>query len=343
MPSRTQPATAGHAGQRDGLAADQSSLAQLFDGHGSRSRRGRGRPPGGHGTLRGSRRRRRRRCPLAEAGAGDTPGRDRSEDPTVPDSGPHRLRSGPRHPSDCRRGSVRGGECLPAGGRPRAVLRAPRLHEHIHRARARVREPGGNQAMAATDGIAAARVALFAALADEPWSFDFFQALRRIEAVFPDRPRLGRALRPSAEPVRLSQEASVAFAPSTLSAFEEQEGALPPRLEQRFFGLLGPNGPLPLHLTEYARDRLLHHGDRTLARFLDLLHHRLALLFYRAWADARPAVQHDRPDEDRFAVYMGALAGYGTAATRDRDAVADHAKLFFVGRLARSARNAEGL
>jgi len=197
--------------------------------------------------------------------------------------------------------------------------------------------------VAATDGRAAARVALFAALARAPWSFDFFQALRRIEGVFADRPRLGKAVRPTDEPVRLSQEASPAFAPSTLSAFEEQDGGRPPRLEQRFFGLLGPNGPLPLHLTEYARDRLRHHGDRTFLRFLDLFHHRLALLFYRAWADARPTVQHDRPDEDRFAIYVGALAGYGFPGTRGRDAVPDHAKLFFVGHLARSAKNAEGL
>ena len=70
--------------------------------------------------------------------------------------------------------------------------------------------------MAATDGRASARLALFEALARAPWSFDFFQALRRIEGLFADRPKLGRALRPSDEPVRLSQEASVAFAPSTL-------------------------------------------------------------------------------------------------------------------------------
>ncbi|PYM16230.1 MAG: type VI secretion system baseplate subunit TssG [Candidatus Rokuibacteriota bacterium] len=197
--------------------------------------------------------------------------------------------------------------------------------------------------MAATDGHAAARVALFDALAREPWSFDFFQALRRIECAFPDRPRLGTALRPSDEPVRVSQEASVAFAPSTLSGFEEQEAGLPPRLEQRFFGLLGPNGPLPLHITEYARERLLHNADRTFARFLDLLHHRLALMFYRAWAQVRPTVQHDRPDADGFALYVGSLAGYGSPGTRGRDTVSDHAKRFFVGHLARSAKNAEGL
>lgn len=197
--------------------------------------------------------------------------------------------------------------------------------------------------MATTDGRASTRVALFEALASAPWSFDFFQALRRIEGVSPDRPRLGKAVRPSDEPVRLSQEASMAFAPSTLSAFEEQKGGLPPRLEQRVFGLLGPNGPLPLHLTEYARERLRHDGDPTFVRFLDMFHHRMALLFYRAWAEARPTVQHDRPDEDQFAVYAGSLAGYGSPARRRRDTVSDHAKLFFLGHLARNAKNAEGL
>ena len=196
--------------------------------------------------------------------------------------------------------------------------------------------------MAATDGRAPARVALFRALERAPWTFDFFQALRRIEGLFPDKPRLGRALRPRDEAVRLSQEASVAFAPSTLSACETNAGG-PPRLEQRFFGLLGANGPLPLHLTEYARERLLHNGDATLVRFLDMFHHRMGLLFYRAWAEARPTVHQDRPDEDRFTAYVGSLAGHGLPGTRARDEVPDHAKRFFVGHLARNPKNAEGL
>ena len=186
--------------------------------------------------------------------------------------------------------------------------------------------------MAAPNGRAPARVALFEALAGAPWKFDFFQALRRIENLFADRPKLGKALRPADEPVRLSQEASVAFAPSTLSACETSDGK-PPRA----------NGPLPLHITEYARERLIHNGDATLVRFLDLFHHRMALLFYRAWAEARPTVHQDRPDEDRFTVYVGSLAGHGLPATRNRDAVPDHAKRFFVGHLARNPKNAEGL
>ena len=79
--------------------------------------------------------------------------------------------------------------------------------------------------------------------------------------------RLGKpvCLRPGDEPVRLSQEASVSFAPSTLSACEPNDGR-PPRLEQRFFGLLGANGPLPLHITEYARHRLRHAGEHASLR-----------------------------------------------------------------------------
>ena len=64
----------------------------------------------------------------------------------------------------------------------------------------------------------------------------------------------------------------------------------------RLFGLLGPNGPLPLHLTEYARERLRHAGDPTLSRFLDIFHHRFLALFYRAWAQAQPHVNRDRPE-----------------------------------------------
>lgn len=62
----------------------------------------------------------------------------------------------------------------------------------------------------------------------------------------------------------------------------------PARLEQFFFGLGGPNGPLPLHLTEYMRERQRNHADPTSKRFLDVFHHRLLSLFYRAWAEARP-------------------------------------------------------
>ena len=183
----------------------------------------------------------------------------------------------------------------------------------------------------------------FHALETEPYRHDFYQALRRIECLFPQLPRIGQALRPADEALRLAQEAAMDFAPATLSSFKVPEGSSIPRLEVRFFGLLGPNGPLPLHLTEFARSRTQHAGDLALTRFLDLFHHRFLAMFYRAWAQAQPTVSLDRPKDDRFSIYVGALCGLGDAGLRERDAVQDCAKLFYSGLLSRQVRNSDGL
>lgn len=181
------------------------------------------------------------------------------------------------------------------------------------------------------------------AMAKEPWSFDFFQALRRIDARQPDKPRLGTARRPSDEPVRLAQAPEMSFAPASLHAVKPPEAGLPARVEVRFFGLFGPNGPLPLHMTEYARNRALHNSDPTLVRFADIFHHRLLLMFYRAWAQAQPVVGRDRPGDDSFADIVGSLIGVGIPQMRGRDPMADEIKLRFAGLLTRQVRNADGL
>ena len=110
-----------------------------------------------------------------------------------------------------------------------------------------------------------------------------------------------------------------------------------------FFGLFGPDGPLPLHLTEYARDRSRNHRDPSLQRFADIFHHRALSLFYRAWANSRPTISFDRPEDDRFALYTGALIGLGMESLRNRDAMPDLTKLHFAGHLSCQTRHAEGL
>jgi hypothetical protein len=44
----------------------------------------------------------------------------------------------------------------------------------------------------------------------------------------------------------------MAFAPATLAGFDPGDESHPPHLAEYFLGLFGPQGPLPLHLTEYA-------------------------------------------------------------------------------------------
>jgi len=197
--------------------------------------------------------------------------------------------------------------------------------------------------MASPDRTQAYAVALFEVLRREPYAFHFFQALRRLECLYRDQPRLGKSTRLADDPVRLAQEPSLAFAPATLATFDPGSDGLPPRLSEYFLGLFGPNGPLPLHLTEYARDRLRNHGDRTLVKFADVFHHRMLGLFYRAWADTQPTVSLDRPENDRFQVYVGAQFGLGMPSLWNRDAVPDLAKPYYAGRLVCQTRNAEGL
>ena len=52
-----------------------------------------------------------------------------------------------------------------------------------------------------------------AAMETAPWNYDFFQALRRIECEFPERPRLGHSVRLADDPLRLGQKPDCGFAP----------------------------------------------------------------------------------------------------------------------------------
>jgi type VI secretion system protein ImpH len=185
--------------------------------------------------------------------------------------------------------------------------------------------------------------ALWQALEQTPHAYDLFALLRRVEALHPHFPRLGRAKRPSQEPLRIGQEPSSFFAPSTIARLDKPRRKGGPKLVIHSFGLFGPNGPLPLVMTEYAHERAIHHGDRTLIEFADIFHHRLTLLFYRAWADAQSTVSLDRPQDEKFTRHAASTIAYGLGATRDRDSVPDHARLNHAGHLVRQTRNAEGL
>jgi type VI secretion system protein ImpH len=195
--------------------------------------------------------------------------------------------------------------------------------------------------MAGTNG--SPKRALDRRLEENPARFDFFHAVRALECAHANRPRVGHAERLADEYVRFGQDPSLAFEPSSIGSFRDaaRPGA-PGRMGVNFMGLLGVNGPMPLFFTEFARRRRSR-GDRTLVRFLDIFHHRMVSLMYRAWAAHQRTVGFDRPGEDRYAVYIGSLFGVGTPATRRRDVVDDVAKLYFSGRLACQTRNADGL
>lgn len=187
------------------------------------------------------------------------------------------------------------------------------------------------------------RVAWLRALGATPYAFDFHQALRRVEVAFRHLPRWGEAAKPRDEPLRLGQDPSFEFVPAAVRAFTPPSEQSPARLAVGFLGLFGPQGPLPLHLTEYARDRIRQAGDTTFAAFVDLFHHRMLALFHRAWTRSRPTASRDRPEHDRFRTYVGSAFGFGLPAQFDGSAVPDRAKLYFAGLFALASRPPDGL
>lgn len=173
-------------------------------------------------------------------------------------------------------------------------------------------------------------------------ALDLFALLRHLDAGSSSA-RLGTSQTPRDDVVRLGQHPSTIFAPSTVHSVLSTGHGGRPLVRILSFGVFGPNGALPIHLTEYIRERLHNHGDHAPADFVDLFHHRFISLFYRAWADAQSVVQLDRPGHDKFSFYCGSLIGLGFQSSWNSDSIEDSAKLYAAGHLVRLTRNPEGL
>jgi type VI secretion system protein ImpH len=205
--------------------------------------------------------------------------------------------------------------------------------------------------------------ALIQDVLSRPWEHDFFLALRRVESAHTELPRIGRSKSLRQDPVRFGQYVSLAFATSALEEphLPKQKGQ---KLMVRFTGLTGPNGALPLRITDFIRNRqrgiydsdirgtrgdaTLETGtvapkDSTLAEFLDIFHHRAIALFYRAWAAAQKSADLDRTEDRTFAEWIASLCGTGLPAMEDADAVPGIDRLAFAGHLACPTRHSSGL
>ena len=197
--------------------------------------------------------------------------------------------------------------------------------------------------MAPPQGPDADDMTLYERLCLSPQAYHIFLALRVIEAQHADAPPFGLSRRPRQDRVRLGQQPSMAFAPATIHDFEPPQGERAGRLSNLFFGLFGPHGPLPSHLTEYARERQRSYRDPTFAAFANMLTHRSMSLLYRAWRTGQPAPSQDRGQDGPMEQKVAAIAGLMGEALRGRDAMPDLAKRHFAGHLGRRTRHSQGL
>jgi type VI secretion system protein ImpH len=221
---------------------------------------------------------------------------------------------------------------------------------------------------------------LKATLFQEGYRFDFFQAVRLLERIYPERGAVGAANEPSQEVVRFHGRQSLSFPPSeiyeitTPSKDEKATGKKNGTLEMvvNFMGLTGPMGVLPRHYTELLMERP---PQKALRDFLDIFNHRLLSLFYLAWEKHQPLVAFEKaalakgkpgdhePEpgaeknhsphrfdpcrRDTFATILFSLIGLGTPGLRGRlEEIEDETFMLYAGLMAQrplSACALEGL
>ena len=188
-------------------------------------------------------------------------------------------------------------------------------------------------------------------LLDEPYRFDFFQAVRVIElwlrrnGVAHDRTLL--------DYVRFQNSASLAFPASqieVLSAHGEgridSAGALLEaltdgqlkhiRIRPAFMGFLGANGALPLHYSERIVAHEFAEKDDGPRAFLDLFSSRALALFYQAWGKYRLEYKLDRDGNDGFLPMLLAFAGVqprAAGAVTSEDEIGDQALAYFAAQI----------
>lgn len=177
-------------------------------------------------------------------------------------------------------------------------------------------------------------------LTEEPYSFEFFQAVRLLQKMYPEKATVGTSPSPADEVVRFRSRIGLDFPSSEIHEIREVESNGDSHLEMivNFMGVAGVSGVLPTHYTEMMLDRI-RHRDTAMWEFLDIFTHRSVSLFYRAWQKYRFPVGYENGNSD-FTAFLYDIVGLGTAGLRGRSAIADEALLPYAGLIAQKPHNA---
>jgi type VI secretion system protein ImpH len=159
----------------------------------------------------------------------------------------------------------------------------------------------------------------------------FFQAVRLLERMHPERQPVGRFADPGDEVARFSVNPRMGF-PAGEIASARRAGTGPVQVKVNFMGLTGASGVLPHEYSLLVLERL-RAKDGATAAFFDLFHHRILSLFYRAWEKHRFTVGCEK-GEDRLRDHILDLSGAGVEELRPRLPLPDDAMAYYAGLLA---------
>ncbi len=181
------------------------------------------------------------------------------------------------------------------------------------------------------------------ALLREGESFSFFQALRLLRCYVPRSDGEDGDSGDFMDRVRVVPGLSLAFPPADVEEVAEigdgEEGRF--RVTASFFGLYGVSSPLPTFYTEELMEEAAE--DESVSRdFIDILHHRLYRLLFRAWLKYRQMEQVLEEQDQEHIERLFCLLGLGEPEFRQ--AIGNSRELLrYTGLFAQSPRSALGL
>lgn len=179
----------------------------------------------------------------------------------------------------------------------------------------------------------------------EGYRFDFYQAVRLLEKLFPEAPRPGMGGDLREERIFFRPDTALVFPGTDVKAVDLLDAGEPAeraRLSVTFMGLYGMGSPLPVYFYDILT--IEEKESFALRDFLDIFNHRFYAYFYRAWKKYRPEVHTGAPDEGAHAKRFLGLAGLGTTGALHQSLEPSTMRLAaYAGRLAPRVRHAEGL
>lgn len=176
----------------------------------------------------------------------------------------------------------------------------------------------------------------------EGYKFDFYQAVRLLEILYPECASAGEGSDPLKEAVRFRSNNSLSFPASDVQQVAPAEHNRPARMLVNFLGLAGAHGPLPHPFTELVLERI-RQRDTALRDFLDIFNHRLVSLMYRTGKVHRQSLTSKSPEQSPVTGFLYSFLGLGLQPLRKRMKVEDRALLFYSGLVCQEPRSAKGL
>lgn len=181
-------------------------------------------------------------------------------------------------------------------------------------------------------------------LFQEPYRFEFHQAIKLLEYLYPKAVPFGETVNPLDEVVAVKSRIYLESMASDIYSLENipLNSDAPTILNINFMGIAGIQGPLPFPYTEILIQRI-RNGDTSLKDFLDIFNHRLTSILHRIRKQYLISLNSHVPEKTEIAIGLKAFLGIGQYALENRLHVPDRSLLDYAGLYWSHPRSAKGL